>query len=160
MGSSPHMRGTLSQSVTRWWRTGIIPAYAGNTCQECWSAVRRRDHPRICGEHPFYWGRNTAHPGSSPHMRGTPTIRPMRPSAPGIIPAYAGNTMPSTSCRKADRDHPRICGEHSVSVRRGVSVTGSSPHMRGTPQRPIPPTSALGIIPAYAGNTSAPNTTD
>ena len=50
-------------------------------------------------------------------------------------------------------DHPRVCGEHLNHWGiYGVSP-GSSPRMRGTlvfhVQRPV----ALGIIPAYAGNT-------
>ena len=34
MGSSPHMRGTRSARIAAARGTGIIPAYAGNTCDE------------------------------------------------------------------------------------------------------------------------------
>ena len=92
------------------------------------------DHPRIRGEH---WVR-----GCGRH--------PVR----GIIPAYAGSTLPATSrlrstagssphtrgapCRKhldlrKARDHPRIRGEHSVRAHEVAGVDG--------------------IIPAYAGST-------
>ena len=95
----------------------------------------RRDHPRIRGEH------HAPHPGGA--------------RLPGIIPAYAGNTMissqswvpvpgssphtrgtlPSHNARLEDcGDHPRIRGEHSSRT------TRSSPASR--------------IIPAYAGNTA------
>ena len=50
----------------------------------------------------------------------------------GIIPAYAGNTGIWSDIVRFRRDHPRICGEHSVPhVPRNVAQ-GSSPHMRGT----------------------------
>ena len=96
----------------------------------------RRDHPRIRGEH------HAPHPGGA--------------RLPGIIPAYAGNTMissqswvpvpgssphtrgtlPSHNARLEDcGDHPRIRGEHLA-----ISLC-ILPYQR--------------IIPAYAGNTRA-----
>ena len=50
-GSSPRMRGTPARSQCCVCCPGIIPAYAGNTCLTSGSAARRRDHPRVCGEH-------------------------------------------------------------------------------------------------------------
>ncbi len=50
-GSSPRMRGTLHIRLGGHHRNGIIPAYAGNTAHPSGSAVRPRDHPRVCGEH-------------------------------------------------------------------------------------------------------------
>ena len=136
---------------------GIIPAYAGNTPRgqqgrvvgsgssphtrgtptcPVWCHVRRRDHPRIRGEH-------------RARSAGARTTR-------GIIPAYAGNTVrdaghrgairgssphtrgtlpPRSLCCPLPRDHPRIRGEHRDVMR-------------------ILPLS-VGIIPAYAGNTGA-----
>ena len=32
---------------------GIIPAYAGNTLRRALRTQPRRDHPRVCGEHPW-----------------------------------------------------------------------------------------------------------
>ena len=71
-GSSPHMRGTPDASALKWFPTGIIPAYAGNTKypSEYWDCPR--DHPRICGEHYQRSRRQFDRWGSSPHMRGTP----------------------------------------------------------------------------------------
>ena len=135
---------------------GIIPAYAGSTTTSsilsrssrgssphtrgapllfCASCTAFWDHPRIRGEH--YQG--SCRPGG----------------ARGIIPAYAGSTQfiitdgdttvgssPHTrgapeaafTVNVAERDHPRIRGEH----------------------RPCRCTrlSARGIIPAYAGSTN------
>ena len=155
-GSSPHTRGTRRSPSSG-------PCAAG-------------DHPRIRGEHDPKGTLLKDAGGSSPHTRGTPYVSPcsllfardhprirgehgsrcrhQRPAA-GIIPAYAGNTeipglsavinsgsSPHTrgtrqSCHYQDCrywDHPRIRGEHT-------SITNIA-------------IKSLGIIPAYAGNTS------
>ncbi len=147
------MRGTLRQCVSLLRRTGIIPAYAGNTaiCNRCTSILR--DHPRICGEHLYIQHADWDDPGSSPHMRGTPIFAmPWTPCA-RIIPAYAGNTQATAPSFRLSRDHPRICGEHSSSELITIMSMGSSPHMRGTHRIQGRGCNLPGIIPAYAGNT-------
>ena len=51
LGSSPHVRGAqgLASHIRK--ETGIIPACAGSTDAPAWPSPRRRDHPRMCGEH-------------------------------------------------------------------------------------------------------------
>ena len=50
-GSSPRVRGTLEYLPDGGWKTGIIPACAGNTCPCSPIRVSSGDHPRVCGEH-------------------------------------------------------------------------------------------------------------
>ena len=50
-GSSPRMRGTPALMLDADGLAGIIPAYAGNTTVFDRRHQRRRDHPRVCGEH-------------------------------------------------------------------------------------------------------------
>ena len=50
-GSSPRMRGTLLHHALALASGGIIPAYAGNTCETCEGSSDGGDHPRVCGEH-------------------------------------------------------------------------------------------------------------
>ena len=54
LGSSPRMRGALSVLTRYGLLTGIIPADAGSTLSCRLFLVRRRDHPRGCGEHTGY----------------------------------------------------------------------------------------------------------
>ena len=54
-GSSPRVRGTLMKRERHLANLGIIPACAGNTAMRPPRQRRRRDHPRVCGEHS--WGR-------------------------------------------------------------------------------------------------------
>ena len=86
-------------------------------------------------------------------MRGT-LPQPVRcAKESGIIPAYAGNTKQCFHYRFVMGDHPRVCGEHSLSPRTSRVGTGSSPRMRGTRHHSGRCAFDGGIIPAYAGNT-------
>ena len=152
-GSSPRMRGTPSGHIQTDTRLGIIPAYAGNTLRKTKRTARARDHPRVCGEHPYTSRYNQAYSGSSPRMRGTQTMADQPQATPGIIPAYAGNTCLWQQRTRVLRDHPRVCGEHPTCLSKSSNVLGSSPRMRGTPQQIQHGVRGLGIIPAYAGNT-------
>ena len=147
------MRGTRTVCHCQRSSVGIIPAYAGNTIITPILHSYGRDHPRVCGEHPSIRACRAARRGSSPRMRGTHTKRYLIGYTGGIIPAYAGNTLPSTSSTRSSRDHPRVCGEHSPCAVACANCLGSSPRMRGT-LHVVPITQdRRGIIPAYAGNT-------
>ena len=110
-GSSPHVRGAPTASHQTPRHTGIIPACAGSTCYRRQTAPRRRDHPRMCGEHGIACGDRGRLAGSSPHVRGAPPM-----------------DTPVTSLM---RDHPRMCGEHTMASSGVRACSGSSPHVRG-----------------------------
>ena len=152
-GSSPRTRGTRCPGPRRPRHHGIIPAYAGNTMTPCWQAARRRDHPRVRGEHSLCSLPCWLPVGSSPRTRGTPTRDVEHASRVGIIPAYAGNTSMRGCALRHARDHPRIRGEHGGSCGGTSHRLGSSPHTRGTLGGVPAALVADGIIPAYAGNT-------
>ena len=133
---------------------GIIPAYAGSTCTATRPSSRPGDHPRVCGEHLDIICEDHEVEGSSPRMRGAlPYVQRMKITA-GIIPAYAGSTVCSSSRLSAARDHPRVCGEHlPLQPSRGDWI-GSSPRMRGAPNTYFGSIKVSRIIPAYAGSTA------
>ena len=112
---------------------GIIPAYAGSTRHGQRYSSQGWDHPRVCGEHTTFPHSEQRNPGSSPRMRGAPAADAAAGVWNGIIPAYAGSTGEYLYDAHSYRDHPRVCGEHSIP---GVFVMF---RMR--------------IIPAYAGST-------
>ena len=152
-GSSPRMRGTPMMSPSSGRMLGIIPAYAGNTSFTALHASASRDHPRVCGEHNLRKHLMRHPTGSSPRMRGTLSMPVRYVLRTGIIPAYAGNTQRIAAFETGQRDHPRVCGEHSCGCDTPMNAVGSSPRMRGTPARRTCRTRSTGIIPAYAGNT-------
>ena len=112
-----------------------------------------RDHPRIRGEHLRGFLEVPGYGGSSPHTRGAPHAEPRRRILGGIIPAYAGSTVPCSSRSRSRRDHPRIRGEHMSPQALPPRVMGSSPHTRGARRRNRRPDRGCRIIPAYAGST-------
>ena len=131
------MRGTHRLCPGHNGRSGIIPAYAGNTPRLADPGCRGRDHPRVCGEHALFAIANAPPLGSSPRMRGT-------------------HACPRKTTRNR-MDHPRVCGEHWLPSCSRLSNWGSSPRMRGTPIGCARWRNTNGIIPAYAGNTRTSN---
>ena len=152
-GSSPHVRGAPAAVVVCHLVRGIIPACAGSTNRRGWCAWPKRDHPRMCGEHLSTKNRASVSQGSSPHVRGAHRHALRYRHSQGIIPACAGST-PSTQVVPCGRgDHPRMCGEHVVLGVHSAQEKGSSPHVRGAPDRYARSRPTGGIIPACAGST-------
>ena len=154
-GSSPHTRGARDLRRSRALLPGIIPAYAGSTAPEAAGQDRKRDHPRIRGEHVTPLPGETLACGSSPHTRGAPRQASRRRRQQRIIPAYAGSTSASKPSAPPATDHPRIRGEHSTSSGPFQEVSGSSPHTRGARHADPRRDARMRIIPAYAGSTQA-----
>ena len=76
-GSSPRMRGALivvGLSIGPW---RIIPADAGSTVFLPVSYALCMDHPRGCGEHGYRRFVGKVRIGSSPRMRGAPSVQPV-----------------------------------------------------------------------------------
>ena len=152
-GSSPRMRGAPRTLPIGHGIGGIIPAYAGSTRIVKARCGGLRDHPRVCGEHARTSLSNVYESGSSPRMRGAHGTDSLRRSDAGIIPAYAGSTRSNPFIARPQSDHPRVCGEHSVSQPCKWRCTGSSPRMRGARGSGRHKRRRCGIIPAYAGST-------
>ena len=153
LGSSPRMRGARRVPARREGVGGIIPAYAGSTSLRFPPCVYSRDHPRVCGEHSARLIARHVYRGSSPRMRGAPSLLYNPRGTDGIIPAYAGSTLGSTRSAAPRRDHPRVCGEHTAFAATVSSRRGSSPRMRGALVEYVARAECDGIIPAYAGST-------
>ena len=86
-------------------------------------------------------------------MRGTLGCRDAVINSQRIIPAHAGNTIHPEITVVIVQDHPRACGEHRPEDKEVLQELGSSPRMRGTPDKILPLVRVGRIIPAHAGNT-------
>ncbi len=153
-GSSPRMRGTPISYRPAAAITRFIPAHAGNTIDRPNMQNVIPVHPRACGEHAAADGGDRDTIGSSPRMRGTRQTDCQNHGAPRFIPAHAGNTQNGVRVIDHQSVHPRACGEHTRLIRYLLVDHGSSPRMRGTPQRDPRADQRRRFIPAHAGNTS------
>ena len=107
----------------------------------------------MCGEHEKILLYGDAIPGSSPHVRGALDSGVNQVERTGIIPACAGSTMLLRDMLLDDRDHPRMCGEHTLMGVLAAWWLGSSPHVRGAQNLHLGHEEGTGIIPACAGST-------
>ena len=154
-GSSPHVRGAHSPRNLPRTACGIIPACAGSTERHHKRWFAGRDHPRMCGEHSPSVSRCEESLGSPPHVRGARHVVIVEHLRTGIIPACAGSTCFRAGGYACRRDHPRMCGEHSMGSCSRRGCWGSSPHVRGALRRACDRGQVAGIIPACAGSTPA-----
>ena len=154
VGSSPRVRGTLLVEGKNRWLIRFIPACAGNTAGPGCGNTGPTVHPRVCGEHAVSLSAPATTVGSSPRVRGT--HRAQRGCRWGLrfIPACAGNTELIAGLPARLAVHPRVCGEHCGHGQPQCQADGSSPRVRGTPQRICQQPLLRRFIPACAGNTA------
>ena len=155
-GSSPRWRGApkVPGSLPKKWR--IIPALAGSTWERVAESVVVPDHPRVGGEHSRRDSSLRLCFGSSPRWRGAPEGSRGRHLPVRIIPALAGSTPPVGVAPQAEKDHPRVGGEHRAFCSSIHDSDGSSPRWRGALPMTADITPESRIIPALAGSTHTP----
>ena len=155
-GSSPLSRGILYQRLLHDGLAGIIPALAGNTQSSTGKCCTKKDHPRSRGEYCYGASAQRHCQGSSPLSRGIPLPIHHHFAPTRIIPALAGNTWLWIWLFTTGQDHPRSRGEYHPRLGPRGSPQGSSPLSRGIPQLLPLHIHLTRIIPALAGNTTAP----
>ena len=151
LGSPPRMRGKAFLINATASFSGITPAYAGKSILATDLALRRRDHPRVCGEKFAVAVAPPSAVGSPPRMRGKAEVEAKALIPVRITPAYAGKR--GTGCQASEQtgDHPRVCGEKAPTLTSTVAPAGSPPRMRGKDHDGRGAAKYRGITPAYAG---------
>ena len=150
----PRMRGARIGPVNARSDVRITPARTGSTSRRRCRPGCFPDHPRAYGE-----AREFAVP-REPAVRITPArtgkhvITPEKAAAWVGSPPRTGITFAGTWLAPARPDHPRVCGEHSQTGRPTVSVIGSPPRVRGTPEHDVDRVPHVRITPACAGKHS------
>ena len=131
LGSPPRMRGKATPLKSTARAKGITPAHAGKS--QINSLVRGEDwdHPRACGEklpcmRGFAWAK-----GSPPRMRGKVQAQQQRQPPSRITPAHAGKSIFQRVVAPADKDHPRACGEKSLTPWRFTASVRITPAHAG-----------------------------
>ena len=130
---------------------GSPPRMRGKVLYVLVSGEPNEDHPRACGEkllhpEPFctLWG-------SPPRMRGKEICILAIVVKIGITPAHAGKSKPERRNVNGIRDHPRACGEKSITGGAPLYTLGSPPRMRGKDPVRFLVFLCAGITPAHAG---------
>ena len=131
-GSSPRVRGTVSDRRQFDIVDRFIPACAGNSAQLFGRPSANTVHPRVCGEQLILISRSWLRSGSSPRVRGTEVLGKIRTGSMRFIPACAGNRSTGWCVLATVSVHPRVCGEQSPGRRICWRIGGSSPRVRGT----------------------------
>ena len=155
-GSSPRLRGTVAGLDCSQGDPRFIPAPAGNRprAAPCYSSSSV--HPRACGEQQSPQAFCSLRAGSSPRLRGTGHTEAKNAKNRRFIPAPAGNSPLQAELLRRTPVHPRACGEQAWSSRRLISVSGSSPRLRGTVLPGVAESVGQRFIPAPAGNSGIP----
>ena len=86
-------------------------------------------------------------------MRGKPSVSQLSVRTLRITPADAGKTRSQIVPRARGQDHPRGCGENSITRVLEVTRQGSPPRMRGKHVYHEDGTGIFRITPADAGKT-------
>ena len=152
-GSSPRVRGKRGGRRHGPCPSRLIPARAGKTSAHSRLAGASRAHPRACGENMTTQILAPSTRGSSPRVRGKPSLWRVRVRFRRLIPARAGKTLQCTTPVVRTAAHPRACGENRRGGG-GVRISaGSSPRVRGKRRHQQVRGHAAGLIPARAGKT-------
>ena len=85
----------------------------------------------MCGEKHFGGKRQRLAPGSPPRVRGKEHFSKAKGAALGITPACAGKRQAFGEVEAKNEDHPRVCGEKSLSAKIEFLRWGSPPRVRG-----------------------------
>ena len=150
-GSPPHVRGKVAQFVTHILCHGITPACAGKSFIHLPVDLRNRDHPRVCGEKAALILLLAAVAGSPPRVRGKENGPGDCGLYRGITPACAGKRPRLQTATQSPQDHPRVCGEKTLSIAKVDGGTGSPPRVRGKVRLDDTGCLRYGITPACAG---------
>ena len=108
----------------------------------------------MCGENGLVRFRLACIGGSSPRVRGKPTLRTASSLPTGLIPACAGKTVGVATSVDKRWAHPRVCGENSRFGTEHQGVQGSSPRVRGKLAAYNAGIGNIRLIPACAGKTT------
>ena len=148
-GSSSHVRGARRGVLLDALAHGIIPACAGSTRGKPRPRLGWRDHPRMCGEHRRPLPGRLVVAGSSPHVRGAPSVRWCATSSEGDHPRMCGEHQPHQLLAALPAGIiPACAGSTLKDHDHGAVYEGSSPHVRGAPKELGFRLCIIGIIPA------------
>ena len=152
-GRSPLTRGRLRHRLGLFLCRGSIPAHAGETVPALPHQEGVRVDPRSRGGDPTSRDGHTARAGRSPLTRGRHDPLAFIMASARSIPAHAGETSSAPAVVLTDRVDPRSRGGDSGVPDLVSRTRGRSPLTRGRLVVVRAVVTAVGSIPAHAGET-------
>ena len=151
LGLSPRVRGNPATPRPGLWRTGSIPACAGEPHRVAPAASTDAVYPRVCGGTALTRTVAVHSGGLSPRVRGNHFAAPVNPDTAGSIPACAGEPTGGLLSSPSSAVYPRVCGGTRYESVATSRTCGLSPRVRGNLDRVPVDEPAAGSIPACAG---------
>ena len=148
------MRGKQQLTLHKAQNARITPAGAGKTLPHARILGLCEDHPRRCGENSCSSVAMGKPSGSPPQVRGKLLSRSWAVIQYRITPAGAGKTSRRRVSPQDAKDHPRRCGENSISLSSRTTKVGSPPQVRGKLGGAYVRLMSTRITPAGAGKTT------
>ena len=131
VGLSPRVRGNRVCKHLAYWRSGPIPACAGQPSFAKFVLSASTAYPRVCGATAVNLMSLSAITGLSPRVRGNHWKASKAVGRAGPIPACAGQPEQEITAKIAPRAYPRVCGATAVRPGPRESQGGLSPRVRG-----------------------------
>ena len=150
-GLSPRVRGNRVQQVGNIAVQRSIPACAGEPASPTTPPAMPAVYPRVCGGTAQNKRGKNLREGLSPRVRGNLAKYLSKGTAPGSIPACAGEPHSASPAAPASTVYPRVCGGTVRALLPDVPMRGLSPRVRGNPIRTRTALWSLWSIPACAG---------
>ena len=150
-GRSPRVRGSRRSPSPRASRRRSIPACAGEPRRPQHSRRPQQVDPRVCGGADSNDMKRKPNRGRSPRVRGSRRHRSIQRPSRRSIPACAGEPPTTSSCARATRVDPRVCGGAPGGNVYGLQGSGRSPRVRGSLLSVLSLGGRRGSIPACAG---------
>ena len=150
-GLSPRVRGKQSPTDLPQIAKRSIPACAGEAVRGGRRRLVSAVYPRVCGGSQRVCERLSTCSGLSPRVRGKPYTVGGDSVGRGSIPACAGEARSSSAVVSVKTVYPRVCGGSSIGRKKGSSISGLSPRVRGKRGGVPHPQAYRRSIPACAG---------
>ena len=154
MGLSPRVRGNRRLQGLTGGCMRSIPARAGEPRCSVWHGDDVQVYPRACGGTVDELSVGYDFQGLSPRVRGNLRKEMMDTLSTGSIPARAGEPVALAVFPHAKWVYPRACGGTCVPDEPDPQMQGLSPRVRGNRIMGVYACTAVGSIPARAGEPS------
>ena len=130
--STPHARGSTLRSSARGYPCVVYPACAGIHRHTKWQRRKKDGLPRMRGDPPVRSWIKGSHKESTPHARGSTSIKVCIKLFVSVYPACAGIHRQNPLRQPFELRLPRMRGDPPPGAAKYKAWLASTPHARGS----------------------------